>query len=69
MTHGYCQNGTSGTMQDNCYPCNLQDPVAPGDLIFKRQFLYCFGKIFHSLWDSKAAETFSILEDDMCSLL
>ena len=56
-------------MQDNCHLCNLQDPVSPRDLDFEGQFLYSFGKIFQSLWDSKAAETFVILKDDMCSLL
>ena len=54
----------------NClYLSDLQYPFAPEDLLFMRQILYNFAKLFNSSWDPKAAETLDILEDYTCRFL
>ena len=59
-------NGAGG---DSSYLCNLQEPLASRDAVFKRQVLYSFAHILRTVWNPKPADTLDILEDYMCSFL
>lgn len=51
------------------YLCNVQNPVAPEDLLFIRQILYSLAKLFSSSRDPKAAETLTVLKHYTCGFL